>query len=298
MSCNGKSSPQHHGIAVARAGMRRCRREIGPAIAARGQNGLVRPEAVNGAVLHRQRHDAPAHAIFHDQIKREILDEEFRLVAQRLAVERVQHGVPRAVGSGTGALGRRPLAKILHHAAERALVNLALFGARKRHAEMFEFIDRRGCMAAEIFNGILVAQPVRALHRVIHVPAPVISAHVAKRSRNAALRCHRMRARGKHFRDAGRFQSGLRSPKRGAKPRAAGAYDNHIKAMLGYGIGIFRCHQLPKLIFNNRIKCRHADNYSKNRVCQKTPMKQARILHIILKHHLHAKPHVPENGSK
>ena len=266
MSCKRQASTQHHGIAVARAGMRRCCREIGPAIAARRQNGLVRPEAVDGTVLHRQRHHAPAHAIFHDQIKREILDEEFRLVAQRLAIERMQHGVPRAVGSRTGALGRRPLAEILHHAAEGALVNPAVFGARKRHAEMLELINRRGRMAAEIFNGVLVAQPVRALHRVIHVPAPVISAHVAKRSRNAALGCHRMRARRETPLICRQFsippakrQAWRASPRRRRRRRPHQSYGRLWDRN-------FSRPSASKTHFNNCIKCRHADNRRENLV--------------------------------
>ena len=194
-----QTGAQHHAIAVARAGMGRRRREIGAAITAGCQNCLMGAETVNGAIFHRECHHAAAHTIFHDQIKGKILDEEFRLVAQRLAIQRMQHGMARAVGSSAGALGRRAVAEILHHAAERALINPAILRARERHAEMLKFVNGGGRMAAEIFNGVLIAQPVRALHRVIHVPAPVVGPHVAKRSRNAALRRHRMRARGKHF---------------------------------------------------------------------------------------------------
>ena len=191
----------------------------------------------------------PRHrAVFHDQVKGEILDEEFRLVAQRLAIKRVQHGVPRAVGRRTGALRRRAIAEILHHAAERPLVDPPVLGARKRHAEMLELVNRGGRLAAEIFNGILVAQPVRALHRVIHVPAPVIGPHVAKRSRDPALGCHRVRARRENLRDAGGFQSRLGSAKRRPQARAPGADNDHVKAVVGYGVGILRGHQAPKTI--------------------------------------------------
>ena len=129
-----------------------------------------------------------------------------------------------------------------------ALIDPAVFGARERHAEMLQFINGGGRMAAEIFNGILVAQPVRPLHRVIHVPAPVIGPHVGKRGRNAALGRHRMRARGKNLRDAGRLQSGLGGAKRGAQARPARPHDNHIKSVIGYWIGCIDRHQLAKLI--------------------------------------------------
>ena len=48
--------------------------------------------------------------------------------AQRLAIHRVQHGVAGAVGGGAGAL-RLALAVVQGHAAERALVDLAVLGA-------------------------------------------------------------------------------------------------------------------------------------------------------------------------
>ena len=78
--------------------------------------------------------------VVHDQVDGEILDEEFRGVAQRLAVQRVQHGVAGAVGGGAGAL-RLALAVVHRHAAERPLVDPAVLGARERHAPMLELVD-------------------------------------------------------------------------------------------------------------------------------------------------------------
>src|SRR3979411_3374206 len=106
-------------------------------------------------------------------------------MAKRLAIHRMQHGMAGAVGGRAGAL-RGALAVMGGHAAERALVDLSLFGAREGHAPVLELIDRLGRLAAEIFDGVLVAEPVRALDRVIHVPAPVVLAHVAARGRAAA----------------------------------------------------------------------------------------------------------------
>ena len=77
------------------------------------------------------------------QVEREILDEELGIVAQRLAIERVEDGVAGAVGGGAGALHRRAIAEFGHVAAERPLVDLALFGARERHAVMLELVDGR-----------------------------------------------------------------------------------------------------------------------------------------------------------
>ena len=68
---------QHHGIAVAGADMRGCAGEIGTAVAAGGEDGLMRPEAVQRAVLHGERdHAAAAALVVHDQVDGEIFDEE------------------------------------------------------------------------------------------------------------------------------------------------------------------------------------------------------------------------------
>ena len=144
------------------------------------------------------------------------------LVAQRLAVERVQHGVAGAVGGGAGAL-RGALAEVRRHAAERALVDLAVLGARERHAPMLELVDGGGRVAAEIFDRVLVAEPVRALDRVVHVPAPVVRAHVAERGGDAALRRHGVRAGRKDLGDAGGPQARLGAADRRAQARAARA---------------------------------------------------------------------------
>ena len=138
-----------------------------------------------------------------------------------LLIERVQNGVASAVGGGAGALHRR-FTKVAHVAAEGPLIDLALFGAREGHAEVLELIDGGRRIAAEIFDRILVAQPVGTLHGVIHVPAPVIGAHVGERRRDAALCGHRVRARGEHLGDAGRTQARLRGAERGAQASATG----------------------------------------------------------------------------
>ena len=88
-------------------------------------------------------------------------------------------------------------------AAERPLVDRALFGARERHAEMLQLDDRRHRIAAHEFDRVLVAQPIGPLDRVVHVPAPVVFAHIAERGADAALRRYSMAAGRKDLADAG-----------------------------------------------------------------------------------------------
>ena len=214
-----QAGAQHHGVAVAGAGMRAGAGEIGAAIAAGRENRHLGAEAVDRAVVEIQRdHAAAAAFVVHDQVDGEIFDEEFRLMPQRLAVHRVQHGVAGAVGGGAGAL-RGALAVMRGHAAERALIDFAVFlAARERQAPMLELVDRGRRVAAQIFDGVLVAEPVGALDGVVHVPAPVVLAHVAERGGDAALRRDRMRAGRKHLGDAG----GLAAPLRCSRPPRAG----------------------------------------------------------------------------
>src|SRR3546814_8259301 len=57
-------------------------------------------------------------------------------------------------------------------------------GAAERHAEMLELEYGGHRLAAHVFDGVLVAEPVRPLHGDVHVPAPVILAHVRHRERS------------------------------------------------------------------------------------------------------------------
>ena len=245
---------QHHGIAVAGADMRGCAGEIGTAVAAGGEDGLMRPEAVQRAVLHGERdHAAAAALVVHDQVDGEIFDEELGRVTQRLAVHGVQHGVAGAVGRGAGAL-RLALAEIGGHAAEGALQDLAVLGAREGHAPMLELVNGLGRVAAEIFDGVLVAQPIRPLHRVVHVPAPIVGAHIAERGGDAALRRHGVRAGGKHLGDAGGAQARLATADHGAQPRAAGADHHHVVSVVDDRIGA--AIDLDRVVRRGVLGCR------------------------------------------
>ena len=159
---------------------------------------------------------------------REIFDEEVGVVLQALLVERVEHRVAGAVGGGAGALGGRALAHVLHHAAERALVDLAVGGAAERHAGMLQLVDRRRRLADHIFDRVLVAEPVRALDGVVHVPGPVVRPHVAEAGGDPALRGDGVAAGREDLGDAGGLEARLGRAHRRAQARAAGADDHDV----------------------------------------------------------------------
>ncbi len=136
-----------------------------------------------------------------------------------------------AVGGGAGALRRRAFAVVGGHAAERTLVDLAFFGARERHAVVFQFDDGRNGFAAHVFDGVLVAQPVRTFDGVEEVVAPVVLAHVAERGGNAALRRHGMRTGREDLGDAGGLQAFCGQAEGGAQTGTAGADHDHVVLM-------------------------------------------------------------------
>ena len=232
-----QSRPQNHAVAVAGAGVRRSAGEIGPAVAAGREHRRLGAEAVDRAVVHLEADDAAHRALgVADDVDGEVFDEERALRPERLAVERVQHGVAGAVGCGAGALGGA-LAELGGHAAERALVDLALFRAGERHAPVVELVDRGGSVAAEIFDGVLVAEPVGAFDGVVHVPAPVVRPHVAERGGDASLRGDRVRAGRKDLGDAGCLQAGLGASDACAQACAARAHDHHVIGVVRDRVG-------------------------------------------------------------
>ena len=102
---------------------------------------------------------------------------------------------------------------------------------------MLQLVNRFRGVTAQIFDRVLVAEPVGALDRVVHVPAPVVFAHIAERSRNAALRRHRVRAGGEDFSDAGGAQARFAAADDRAQAGAAGADDHHVVSVILNRIG-------------------------------------------------------------
>src|SRR5579871_2557279 len=193
---------------------------------------------MNGSVIQLETDEAADRALrVADEVDGEILDEELAFGLQRLTVERVQDGVAGAVGGGAGALSDS-FAELGRHAAERSLVDLARLGAGERHAPMVQFIDRGRRLAAHIFDRILVAEPIGALDRVVHMPPPIVGPHVAEGGGDAALRGDRMRAGREHFRDARRAQAGLGATDARAQAGAAGADHDDIERVVRYRIGL------------------------------------------------------------
>mmetsp|Transcript_39691 Transcript_39691/g.91336 ORF Transcript_39691/g.91336 Transcript_39691/m.91336 type:complete len:225 (-) Transcript_39691:31-705(-) len=184
---------------------------------------------MDSSVLHVDRHDTHALiVVVHDQIERKILNHVRRVERQRAPVEGVKHGVTGAVGRAGGAVGLAALPVVQGLAAEWTLVDLAVLGARERQAKALELEHGCGRLPGHVVNGVLVAQPVRPLDRVIHVPPPVVRRHVTQRSVDATLRGYSVRARREELSHASSLEARLGSAHRGTETGASGADDNDV----------------------------------------------------------------------
>ena len=145
-------------------------------------------------------------------------------------VQGVQQGVAGAVRSGAGAARLAALAVVLRLAAEWALVDAARLGTGERHAHVLQFEDGLGPFAAHVLDGVLVADVIRSLDRVVHVPAPVVvRVFAGDGAGDAALGGDRVRAGGKHLGNHRRLQARPRQAQRSAHAGTAPADDDAIE---------------------------------------------------------------------
>jgi hypothetical protein len=133
-----QTSSDNHGVSVTGTGVCGSAREVGSAVTARSQNGLVRPESVERSVLEVERNDTDALSVLHQQVQGEVLDEEVGVVSERLSVEGVKDGVSGSVGSGSTSVSLSALSEIERLSTESTLVDLALFRSREGDTVVLE----------------------------------------------------------------------------------------------------------------------------------------------------------------
>src|SRR5690606_34857989 len=128
-------------------------------------------ETVQCAVVQLPGDYALALAVFaHDQIEREILNEELRFVFDRLTIKRMQDCVTGTVRRGASALHWWAVAELGHVTAKWTLINLAVLRTAERHAIVLKFVNRSRRFTREVFHRVVIAEPVRALDGIVHVP--------------------------------------------------------------------------------------------------------------------------------
>ena len=143
----------------------------------------------------------------------------------------MQYRMTRPVSRRTCTLGNT-FTKIGGHTTKWALINFTFFGPRERNTKMLKLINSFRGIATQIFDCILIAQPIRALDRIVHMPTPVIITHIAKRCRNATLSSNSVATRWKNLRNTCCPQAFFRAPKRCTQTRPAGANNDNIELMV------------------------------------------------------------------
>ena len=201
-----------------------------PPCPAGGEQGRARLDQQRLAGLDTHGGDAEAITVgVAQQVEREVLVEELRAVLDVLLVQRMQQRMAGTIGGGAGPRGLIA-AEVLGLPAEGALVDLAVVEAREWQAHVFEFVDGRGRLAAHELDRILVAQPVAALDRVVHMPFPAVVVDVGERGGDATLCRHGMRTRRENFRHHRDLVVRARQLQRRTQAGAATADDEGIEA--------------------------------------------------------------------
>lgn len=147
-----------------------------------------------------------------------------------------------------------PSAKAVESVDFLFLSSLTVVGSAERHAAVFQLDDSFGSLAGHIVNGVLVAQPVRSLDSVVHVPLPVVVLHVAQSGVNAALGGDCVRPRRKQFGDHRGFETFSYEAIGRSKTGTTGSHHHrvvrvvHQRVLLGDRIGDLRCSTVRRVV--------------------------------------------------
>jgi hypothetical protein len=96
----------NHASSISGAGVGRGAGLVGPSVSSGGDNSVESSDSVDGAVSDAHNGDASADAVIvHDQVEREVLDEEGAVIGERASEEGVQHSVASSVSHRAGSVG-------------------------------------------------------------------------------------------------------------------------------------------------------------------------------------------------
>ena len=226
-----KTSPQGHANTVAGIDVGIGGRGINAPRPASGEYGGLGFDVNGLASLHAYRNDTHHGAILvFYQIGCIPLIEEDRIVLHVALIQGVQQGVAGAVRRSTGAGCLASLTIVLGLAAEGALVDPTLLGARKRQAHVLKLEYCFGAHATHVLYGVLVADIVGALYGVIHMPAPVVfGVGAGNGTGDPTLGGYRVRAGGEHLGDNSGLVSRLGQLQGSAHTGTATTDDNGVK---------------------------------------------------------------------
>ena len=109
------------------------------------------------------------------------------IVTQGLTIQGVQESVTRTIRSGGTTTRLTSLSKLQRLTSERTLIDRSIRITRKGDTITLQLNHRSRSLTTHILNRILISQPIRALHRVVCMPTPVILTHISKGSIDTSL---------------------------------------------------------------------------------------------------------------
>lgn len=134
----GQTCTSDHSVTITSASVCTCTAEISATVTTGRKNGLVGTETVKSAVFHVESNNADTLAVLHNQVEREVLNEEVGVVPKRLAIKRVEKSMTGSVSGGSTSVCLTTLSIFERLATECTLVDLALLSSRERNTEVLE----------------------------------------------------------------------------------------------------------------------------------------------------------------
>ena len=174
-TCTGTNTQTITGIHISIG-----RRSINTTAATGSKHHSFSVENINFAGFHFHGGYTDYVAVFiTNQILRRPFHKELCIGTDVLLVQSMQHRMTGTVGNRTCTF-YRAFTVFGSMAAERTLVDFATFHTVKRHTHVFQLnYGFRRC-AAHKLNRILVAQPVRTFHGIVHMPIPTVFLHITQ----------------------------------------------------------------------------------------------------------------------
>ena len=119
----------------------------------------------------------------------------------------------------------------------RANAHFAFLCSGEWAAVILELVDGLGSLSCHVVDGVLVTEPVGALDRVVHVPAPVVLVHVAEGGVDATLGGDGVASGREELGDTGRVEASLGETESGTETGATGTDDESIVLVVLFAAG-------------------------------------------------------------
>jgi hypothetical protein len=182
-----KASADSHSTTITSASVGGCAGLVSTSVSTSGENSLVGSHSVDGSISHVIGHNTAADTVIHYEVKSEVLNEEYAVVAESATEQGVKHTVTCAISDGAAAVSLAASSEVLWLTTEGTLIDLSILGTREGHTIRLELKDSSGGLLGHVVNCILVTKPIGSLDCVIEMPSPVVLVHVTESSIDTTL---------------------------------------------------------------------------------------------------------------